>query len=347
MTGYPRSSNVREDLESSLPGQTGRSLEVLNSLEKFVAENINHLLKSVDENWQPSSILPNLSSEKWTQAIQEFRDSAARLTDELLVVLVGDMVTEEALPSYQTWLNNLAGINDQTGNESHAWGRWIRGWTAEENRHGDLLNRYLYLCGRVDMHAVETTVQYLIKNGFNPGTENDPYLGFIYTSFQERATKISHRNVAILASKAGDNHLRDICGVIAGDEARHEKAYKLFMRRIFEIDPVGAVLSFAKMMKKTVTMPAKLMEDGMSSNLFGHFSIVAQRLGVYTVHDYASIIDNLVRSWNVTHLTGLNGASAEAQDYVCGLSKRYEKLAERLTPPAIKRKFSWIFNREV
>ena len=32
-------------------------------------------------------------------------------------------------------------------------------WIAEENRHGDVLNKYLYLSGRVDMRAVERTVQ--------------------------------------------------------------------------------------------------------------------------------------------------------------------------------------------
>ena len=71
--------------------------------------------------------------------------------------------------------------------------RWSRAWTAEENRHGDLLNRYLYLTGRVDMRAVERTIQRLISRGFdpnfNPGgvkPSGDPYRGFIYTSFQER-----------------------------------------------------------------------------------------------------------------------------------------------------------------
>ena len=39
------------------------------------------------------------------------------------------------------------------------------------------------------MKAVEMTIQNLIAKGMNPGTENNPYLGFVYTSFQERATK--------------------------------------------------------------------------------------------------------------------------------------------------------------
>lgn len=40
-----------------------------------------------------------------------------------------------------------------------------RGWTAEENRHGDALHAYLYLSGRVDMRAVQRTVQRLLAAG--------------------------------------------------------------------------------------------------------------------------------------------------------------------------------------
>ena len=106
------------------------------------------------------------------------------------------MITEEALPTYQTLINGFEGITDKTGADPSPWAKWTRGWTAEENRHGDLLNKYLYLTGRVDMRAVEVTIQNLIRNGFDPSTAQDPYKGFVYTSFQERATKISHKNVA-------------------------------------------------------------------------------------------------------------------------------------------------------
>ena len=46
------------------------------------------------------------------------------------------------------------------------------------------------------------------------------YRGFIYTSFQERATKISHGNVGKLLAAAGDPFGAKICARIAGDEAR-------------------------------------------------------------------------------------------------------------------------------
>jgi acyl-[acyl-carrier-protein] desaturase len=325
---------------------TSSRLEVIKSMEGFVEENLGSLLKPVNESWQPSDYLPDLTRDDWKEQVSVFRDRAKELPDDVLVILVGDMVTEEALPTYQTWLNRLEGVTDQTGASGSPWARWSRGWTSEENRHGDLLNRYLYLTGRVDMRAVETTIHHLINNGFDPQTGNDPYLGFVYTSFQERATKISHRNVGVLALRSGESHLHKICGMIAGDEARHEKAYKLFMSKIFELDPAGAVLAFAKMMKAKIAMPAILMHDGNNDDLYTKFSMVAQKAGVYTAKDYAEIINVLVDEWKVAGLSGLSDASAKAQDYLCGLADRYSKLSERVKISGAE-KFSWIYDREI
>ena len=213
-----------------------------------------------------------------------------------------------------------------------------------------MLNKYLYLTGRVDMRAVELTIQNLLRDGFNPGTAQDPYKGFVYTSFQERATKISHKNVAQLARAEGDEHLQGICSAIATDEARHEKAYTNFMSHIFEQDPNGAVLAFRDLMRDQIVMPSHLMKDGTGSGLFEQFSTIAQQLGVYTAKHYAEIVEHLVRRWNVEHLTGLTGEAAEAQEYLCRLGARYAKLAERSERRQSKlepRQFSWIFNRAV
>jgi acyl-[acyl-carrier-protein] desaturase len=325
----------------------GSRCEVIQSMEPFVAEHLGQLLKGVEASWQPTDFLPDLAAEDWSDQLAEFRQQAQGLPDEVLVVLVGDTITEEALPSYQTWLNRLQGVGDPTGASDCAWARWGRGWTAEENRHGDLLNKYLYLSGRVDMRSIETTIHHLLNNGFDPHTGNDPYLGFVYTSFQERATKISHRNVGDLAKRAGEGRLQKICGMIAGDEARHERAYKLFMARVFALDPEGALLAFAQMMRTKVTMPAQLMGDDRGPSLFANFSRLAQSTGVYTTADYASIIENLVEEWNVAGLTGLSDEATEAQEYLCGLGQRYRKLAERAErgAPGGSTQFSWIRQR--
>ena len=323
--------------------------EVIESMEGYVSDQLQ-LLKSVEDSWQANDYLPDMSAEGWEDNVREFRTRAAALPDDILVALVGDMITEEALPTYQTLLNTFEGVSDTTGTDTSAWAQWSRGWTAEENRHGDLLNKYLFLTGRVDMRAVEVTIHHLIRNGFNPQAAQDPYKGFVYTSFQERATKISHSNVARIAQKAGESHLKTICGLIAGDEARHEKAYTNFVKKILEVDPAGGILAFRDLMKHQVVMPAHLMTDGHDPDLFDHFSTVAQRLGVYTANNYADIIQHLVRQWKLETICGLEGEAAEAQDYLCKLGPRFAKLAERNNKHQTEAKsfqFSWIYNRSV
>ena len=89
-----------------------------------------------------------------------------------------------ALDSYILANLPLSPFSDISGADDSPWAVWTRKWTAEENRHGDLLNKYMYLTGRVDMKSIEGTIQRLIGTGMNPQTDNNPYLGFIYTSFQ-------------------------------------------------------------------------------------------------------------------------------------------------------------------
>lgn len=59
------------------------------------------------------------------------------------MVFVGDMITEEALPTYMTMLNTLDGTRDETGASRTPWACWTREWTAEENRHGDVMNKWV------------------------------------------------------------------------------------------------------------------------------------------------------------------------------------------------------------
>ncbi|XVE84420.1 hypothetical protein DITRI_Ditri17bG0012700 [Diplodiscus trichospermus] len=338
---------VQGQVTHSLPPH---KIEIFKSLEGWAERNILTLLKPVEKCWQPADFLPDPASEGFDDQVKELRERAKEIPDDYFVVLVGDMITEEALPTYQTMLNTLDGTRDETGASLSPWAIWTRAWTAEENRHGDLLNKYLYLSGRVDMRQIEKTIQYLIGSGMDPHTENNPYRGFIYTSFQERATFISHGNTARLAKEYGDVKLAQICGNIASDEKRHETAYTKIVEKLFEIDPDGTVLAFADMMKKKITMPAEFIYDGRDENLFDHFSAVAQRIGVYTAKDYADIVEFLVDRWNVKELTGLSAAGREAQDYVCRLAPRIRKLEERAQErakqaPSIP--FSWIFDREV
>jgi len=332
-----------------------KHVEVITDIAPIADEMVNEiLLETGEKSWQPQDYLPDLSQDGWEDEVKELRAMAQELPDEVMVVLVGDMVTEEALPTYQTLLNTFEGCDDPTGDSDTPWAKWSRGWTSEENRHGDLLNKYLYLTGKCDMRAIEVTIQHLITSGFNPGAQQDPYRGFVYTSFQERATKISHGNVGRLAGRSGDANLKRICAKIAGDEARHEKAYQLFSQEILNRDPEGLIMTFGDMMRGQIVMPAELMTDGADPSLYENFSAVAQRLGVYTAIDYADIIGHLVKRWDLENIEGLSAEADKEREYICKLPNRYRKLAERsmnrkkgVIEEEPEKAFSWIYGRTV
>jgi len=318
--------------------------ELLRSLSGFAGQQLN-LLTAVSDAWQPSDYLPDFAAEDWRDRLDALRAPAAALSDELLVVLVGGMVTEEALPNYAVSLNLIA--NDRIGTSPDPWAQWLRGWSAEENRHGDLLNAFLRLSGRVDMRAVEMTVQNLIASGFDPRTHPNPYAGLIYTSFQECATKISHMNVAKLAQRDGDAQLNKICKRIAGDEARHETFYTRIMGEVMERDPERGVRVFQEVLRRMVSMPGRLMDDGKNPGLFDQFAAVAQRTNVYTLADYAGIIRHLVATWKVP-TRSLSGKAAAAQAFLCKQADRLESFAERVSEEVAQqapRSFSWIHGR--
>ncbi|KAG8086938.1 hypothetical protein GUJ93_ZPchr0010g7432 [Zizania palustris] len=240
-------------------------LDVLEQMEPWVEAHVLPLLKPAETAWQPSDLVPDaaaLGAEGFHAACVELRERAAAVPDAQLVCLVGNMVTEEALPTYQSMANRFESARDVTGLDGTAWARWIRGWSAEENRHGDVLSRYMYLSGRLDMRQVERTVHRLIQSGMAMHAPASPYHGFIYVAFQERATSIAHGNTARHVGAHGDSALARICGAIAADEKRHEAAYTRIVENLFEADPDATVRALAYMMRRRITMPASLMNDG-------------------------------------------------------------------------------------
>lgn len=316
-------------------------IEVMQVLEKSMDEFLQKYLKQIEENWQPSDFLPDTKSANFVEELREIQGQCKEMNYDLFAVLIGDTITEEALPTYESWLMGLEGL-DQYNHSG--WTKWVRAWTAEENRHGDVLNKYLYLSGRVNMREMEVTTQYLIKDGFDIQTGGDPYRNFVYTSFQEMATNISHRRVATMSKKSGNHLLAKMCGVIASDELRHATAYIEFVRRIFELDANEMMLAFGDMMKKKIVMPAHFLREtgGSIGSLFSHFSEAAQRVNVYTTQDYIEILKFLIREWDIANISSLNDTAEKTRDYIMKLPDRLIKIAERSVIPDKQFEFKWL-----
>ncbi|MFM2229822.1 MAG: hypothetical protein RL607_1080 [Bacteroidota bacterium] len=316
-------------------------LEVMQFLEKSIDSFVDEYLVPVEKIWQPTDLLPDSQKENFIEEVRELREIANDLPYDFWVVMVGDTITEEALPTYESWLMEVEGVDNEGRN---GWSKWVRHWTGEENRHGDALNKYLYLSGRVNMREVEVTTQHLINDGFDIGTGKDPYKNFVYTSFQELATYISHNRVSQLAKDFGDKKLSRLCKMVAGDEMRHHLAYSEFVNRIFKVDPSEMMLAFQYMMKQKITMPAHfLRESGEKiSTAFEEFSNSAQKIGVYTANDYVDILRKLIATWEIDKITSLTDEAERARDYLMKLPDRMARISERLVLPEETKKFKWV-----
>jgi acyl-[acyl-carrier-protein] desaturase len=318
-------------------------LEVMQAIEPQVEGYMESFLIPIEDIWQPSDFLPDSQSDGFYDAVEQIREESKELGYDFWVAMVGDTITEEALPTYESWLMDVTGISQQ-GEKPNGWARWVRAWTAEENRHGDVLNKFLYLSGRVNMREVELSTQYLLNDGFDIGTDRDPYKNFVYTSFQELATNISHKRVGQMARKKGNALLGKMCNIIAGDEMRHHLAYREFVKVILDQDPSGMVIAFTDMMKRKIVMPAHFLREsgGSIGAAFENFSNCAQRLGVYTAQDYIEILGKLIDYWQIENLRNLSDEAEKGRDYLVKLPSRLERIAERMSFPKDHYKFKWV-----
>ncbi|KAG5601022.1 hypothetical protein H5410_032392 [Solanum commersonii] len=92
-------------------------------------ENLE-IMKSL-ESWVSKNVLPlRMPVEKWPEQFKEedraIRQQVLGLSDEYFVMFVGNMLTENALPTYQTAINTIDGVHDQTGSSSCPWTIWTR-----------------------------------------------------------------------------------------------------------------------------------------------------------------------------------------------------------------------------
>src|ERR671912_670656 len=100
--------------------------------------------------------------------------------------MIVNLLTEDNLPSYHR------AIAVQFGRDG-AWGQWVGRWTAEEGRHGVALRDYLVVTRGVDPVELERARMDYMTTGYDSG-DKSPLEALAYVSFQELATRVSHRN---------------------------------------------------------------------------------------------------------------------------------------------------------
>jgi len=201
-------------------------LRLLIDLEPVVEGELNRHL-STAKAWNPHDYVPwsqgrdfaFLGGEDWSPEQQRYSE-AARTS------LIVNLLTEDNLPSYHHAIADIFGHDGP-------WGTWVGRWTAEENRHSIAIRDYLVVTRAIDPVALEDARMVHMTVGFQP---IHPGLlhGVAYVSFQELATRVSHRNTG---AATGDPLAEQLFQRIATDENLHMIFYRNVLGAAFDRAP--------------------------------------------------------------------------------------------------------------
>ncbi|HET6273108.1 MAG TPA: acyl-ACP desaturase [Bacteroidota bacterium] len=298
--------------ESKRPQKFFSKLEVLTDLESLVKEFIEkHQAKR--DLWFPSEFLPAGEHDLDENTVRELRTRARGIPDSAKVAITINIITEEGLPHFHRLIAENLG-------STTFWSAWNKLWTAEEDRHGNILRDYIRDSRLLNFKILEELQFNYIRSGFAPDWRSDPYKVFIYTTCQEKATQISHQNTGRLAA-AEEPLLNQITQKIAQDESKHYAFYMNVFKEILARDPNGALESASAIMP-SIDMP------GISISNFNEYADVIRRAGIYGPRDYKKIIEHLISAWNIDVMTYLNEMGRKAQEKIMSIPARLEKVAE-------------------
>jgi acyl-[acyl-carrier-protein] desaturase len=307
-------------------------LEVLQDLEGKVQE-LMEIHERKRELWYPSDLVGPGADESPDTHLAKLRDQAAGIPDPARAALALNLLTEEGLPHFHRLLAVYLG-------DDSFWRSWNNLWTAEEDRHGQVLHDYARDTRLLDQRKLEEMQFEYLRAGFHPEWDRDPYRVFAYTTVQERATQFSHSETGKLVAQY-EPRLASILSQVAKEEARHYTFYRTIFEEILKRDPDQALHS-ASFILPAIDMPGVTMPG------FKELADVIRRAGIYGPRDYLRIVQEQIRYWKIESLQGLNELGRKAQEKIMGIPARLRRIAEHMETRSKSKTFSFevVFNRE-
>ena len=225
------------------------------------------------------------------------------------------------------------------GDESF-WRSWNNLWTAEEDRHGQVLHDYTRDTRLLKQRRLEEMQFEYLRAGFHPAWDRDPYRVFAYTTVQERATQFSHSETGKIVAEY-EPRLGVILSQVAKEEARHYTFYRTVFEEILKRDPDQALHS-ASFILPAIDMPGVTMPG------FKELADVIRRSGIYGPRDYLRIVQEQIRYWKIESLEGLGELGRKAQEKILGIPARLKRIADHMETKSKGKTFSFevVFNRE-
>jgi len=272
---------------------------LIRDLEPVVAVELERHIATT-KDWYPHEYVPwsegrtfagPLNGDAW-----EAKDS--KLTPIAQDSLVLNLLTEDNLPSYHTEIAFSMGRDG-------AWNSWLNRWTAEEARHGIVLRDYLMATRGVDPIELEDLRMAHMQVGYETPYPNDMLHTVAYVTFQELATRISHRNTGRISNDA-------ICEGMLARVALDENLHMLFYRNL-----LGAALKLEPnaTMRAITDVVTNFQMPGAGMPGWGRKSVQIALAGIYDLQLHLNdVVMPVLRAWGIFDMDTLTGDGAAARD---------------------------------
>lgn len=279
--------------------------EILTELEPVAETALNRHMSMVKE-WHPHDYVPWDDGRNFAMlGGTDWAPEQSRLSEVAKAALITNLLTEDNLPSYHREIS-------ENFSRDGAWGTWVGRWTAEEARHSAVLRDYLVVTRGVDPVALENARMIHMTNGFAPPVDrvnSAGAAGFLYSvayvSFQELATRISHRNTAAVCDDpVADRMLQRV----ALDENLHMIFYRGICGAALDLVPDQAVEAI-DLIVRNFRIPGTGMPD------FRRNGVLMAKHGIYDLRQHLEeVLQPVMRQWNLFGRDGFGPRGEQARE---------------------------------
>ncbi|MDQ3627260.1 MAG: acyl-ACP desaturase [Actinomycetota bacterium] len=278
--------------------------QLLLELEQVVEDNLNRHTAMAKE-WFPHDYIPWSDGRNFDGLMggEAWSPDDSPVSDVARSALIVNLLTEDNLPSYHHEIATLFG-------RDAAWGDWVHRWTAEEGRHGIAIRDYLMVKRLVDPVELERARMDHMANGFESANSEDLLRSIAYVSFQELATRVSHRNTGKIT---GDPMCDQLLARVATDENLHMIFYRNVLAGALEIAPDQAMRAITQVVR-TFEMP------GADIAGFQRKAVEMAIAGVYDLRQHRDdVVMPVLRHWKIFDIETLSGDGQKARDELAEL----------------------------
>ncbi|MEV6866741.1 acyl-ACP desaturase [Streptosporangium subroseum] len=287
--------------------------ELLLELEPVVAGELDRH-HAVAKEWFPHEYVPWAEGTNYDGVFggEAWAETDSKIPEEARISLIVNLLTEDNLPSYHHEIATTFG-------RDAAWGTWVHRWTAEEGRHAVAIRDYLTVTRAVDPVALERARMVHMGEGFT-NSYDGVLPSLAYVSFQELATRISHRNTG---KASQDPNCERLLARIAADENLHMLFYRNLLNAAFKLAP-------AQTMRAVTDVVTTFQMPGTGIEGFTRKAMTIANAGIYDLRLHIDdVLMPVLRQWGVFEMTDLDADGEKARDELSEFLVRIETSASR------------------